>query len=659
MRASLVVALAVTALAATGCRHEPVTGGLVSPRVQPRITSRDVKRIVVDGLAFRDLDRNGSLTPYEDWRRPTEERVADLLGRMTLDEKAGLLLHPMVRGFSGPRGEILPVPAGSKPRVPEVPYLKAIPPLDDLPPDRLVRERHVRWMLLPARQEPPETTARYSNEIQAAAERTRLGIPAILSSDPRHTKAAWHSKDPVPPHISRWPYPIGLAALRDTQLVERFARIAAHEYRALGLHVALSPSADVATEPRWNRIEHTFGEDPELVGTMVEAYVRGFQGAKLSPTSVATVTKHFPGNGPMKGGYDSHNHYGKWQTYPGGRLLEHERPFSRAIGAGTAGIMPGYGIAEGFDTVGMGFSRVIVTDHLRKRLGFEGLVVTDWLHYMPWGLEEAPRDTLRQRIFDAGCDQLGDDNDTSGIVGLVRSGKVTESRIDESARRVLRIMFDLGVFESPFVDEAGASREVGRPDFVADGLRAQSESVVVLANPNHMLPLRRTATIRAPGLDASDIVERGLGATEDVQASDAVVVKVDTPYVTRKDGTSFFRVTREGSLSYIGADNEADLTTVSKLAATGKPVVVLVHMERPGILTELVELRPPVAILAHFGSSDGAILDVVTGRVAPKGRLPFDLPRSATSVEEQKEDVPFDLKEPLFRFGFGLTMDPR
>ena len=215
------------------------------------------------------------------------------------------------------------------------------------------------------------------------------------------------------------------------------------------------------------------------------------------------------------------------------------------------------------------------------------------------------------------------------------------------------------MFESPFVDEGEASREVGRPDFVAEGLRAQAESVVVLTNPNRMLPLRRTATLHAPGLDTSDVLERGLSSSVSVQGSEAIVVKLDSPYVTRKDGTSFFRVTREGSLSYIGADNESELTTVAKLAATGKPVVVLVHMERPGILTELVELRPQIAILAHFGSSDGAILDVVTGRVAPKGRLPFDIPRNAASVDDQKEDVPFDLKDPLFHFGFGLDLEAK
>jgi beta-glucosidase len=306
----------------------------------------------------------------------------------------------------------------------------------------------------------------------------------------------------------------------------------------------------------------------------------------------------------------------------------------------------------------MGFSRIIVSEHLRRHLGFTGLVVTDWLHYMPWGLEEAPRDLLRQRIFDAGCDQLGDDNETRGIVDLVTTGRLSEARIDESARRALRIMFDLGIFESPFVDEGVASREVGRPDFVADGLRAQAESVVVLTHPNRTLPLGRTLKLHAPGLDPAELVERGYVAS-DLDQSDAIVVKIDTPYVTRKDGTSFFRVTREGPLSYIGADNESDLSTVAKLATTGRRVVVLVHMERPGILTELVDIRPPITILAHFGSSDGALLDVITGRVAPKGRLPYDLPRTSTSVDAQREDVPFDLADPLFRLGYGLALEPR
>lgn len=650
--------LVVFCLALGACRPVGVTTAPVpreaSVHARPKLTTRRAPILEHDGERFRDLNKNGRLDPYEDWRLATEDRISDLISRMTLEERVGLLLHPMVRGYSGPKGEILRTPMGSPPRVPEVDYLKRIKPLDDVPPDRLVRERGIRWMLLPARQEPPEVTAHFTNEIQLAAESTRLGVPAVLSSDPRHTRASWHPPDPPRPSISRWPYASGFAALRDVALVERFAKIAAHEYRALGLHVALSPSADIGTEPRWNRIEHTFGEDPELVGAMVEAYVRGFQGATLGPESVATVSKHFPGNGPMKNGLDSHNHYGKWQVYPGDRMALHEQPFARAIAAGTTGIMPGYGIAEGVDSVGMSFSRRIVQERLRDRLHFDGLVVTDWLRFMPWGLEESSQEEIQFRILEAGCDQFGDNNDPAVVVGLVRAGRVPIARIDASTRRVLRPMFQLGLFESPFVDEEKAKVEVGRADFVAEGRRAQSESVVVLTNPGEVLPLARGARIYAPGFRREDVDPYGTFVSSPEQA-DLIVVKVDSPFSTRKDGTSFFRVTREGSLSYAGADNEPDLVRLRELVAIGKTVVVLAHLERPGILTEIVALSPPPAVLAHFGSGDEALLDTVFGRVYPKGRLPFDLPRDMRSVELQKEDVPFDLESPLFRYGYGLV----
>lgn len=623
---------------------------------QPVMGSRVVPMLERHGQRFRDLNRNGTLDPYEDWRRPVDERISDLLSQMTLEEKAGLLVHPMLRGYSGPNGEVLTTRStASTFRVPDVPYLRAVEPLDEAPPALLVTERHVRWVLLPAITEPPERTARFSNGLQELAERARLGIPMVLSSDPRHTRASWHPKDPSPPHISRWPNALGFAALRDPSEVTAFATMAAHEYRALGLHVALSPSADLATEPRWNRIESTFGEDESLVEALVFAYVRGFQGERLSASSVATMTKHFPGNGPMKGGWDSHNHYGKLQVYPGGRLADHIRPFSAAIRAGTAGIMPGYGIPDGVDTVGMGMSRTIVTERLRDGLRFDGLVVTDWLRYMPWGVESLSQREIQKKIVEAGCDQLGDNNEPKTLVSLVREGAIREARVDQSARRVLRVMFGLGLFENPYVEEATARREVGRPDFVAKGRKVQSESVVLLRNEGDHLPLAGKLRIFLENVSREDATAYGV-VVEKIEDADVAVVKIDTPYVTRKDGTSYFRISREGPLSYLGADNESELVTVKRLIASGKPVIVAVHLERPGILTELVEGPDlPRALLGHFGSSDAALLDVVFGREKPRGKLPFDLPRDAASVERQREDVPFDLERPLFSFGFGLS----
>ncbi len=656
--ARLAVGLAIGAFSLASCGSPttpPSPVGSSGSKLTPSLGARSVPLLRIGANRFKDLDRNGVLDTYEDWRRPIEDRVADLLGRMTLEEKAGLLVHPMLRGYSSPAGEVLEVRAPSTFRVPDVPYLKRIEPLEDVAPAKLVADRHVRWVLLPAIPERPEVTAHYSNGLQELAEKSRLGIPMVMSSDPRHTRASWHPKDLRPQQISRWPHALGFAALGDANQVKRFAEVAAHEYRSLGIHVALSPSADVASEPRWNRIEGTFGEDEAVVERLVAAYVSGFQGPDLGPDHVATVTKHFPGNGPMKGGFDSHNHYGKLQVYPGGRIDLHQRPFEAAIAAGTAGIMPGYGIPVGFDTVGMGYSKVIVAERLRNGLRYDGLVLTDWLRYMPWGVEDQSQEEIQKKILDAGCDQLGDNNQPKYLVSLVRKGVVSEARIDASARRVLRLMFRLGLFENPYVDEAAAGREVGRADFVSAGREVQAQSTVLLRNEQGVLPLSKHTKVYLENVDPEDAAESGTVVPR-IQDADVALVKIDTPYVTRKDGTSYFRITREGPLVYQGADNESELATVRRLVASGKPVVVFVHLERPGVLAELVGTTgAPRALLAHFGSSDAALLDVAFGRIAPRGKLPIDLPRDQESVEQQLEDVPFDLKSPLFRHGFGLS----
>jgi len=652
-RSALCLAIGALLFAACAPSSIPVHPAVLAAP-HPTLQARHVPLLTIGLNRFKDLDRNGVLDVYEDWRRPVEDRVANLLGRMTLEEKAGLLVHPRLRGYSGPAGEVLERRAPSTARVPDVPYLKRIEALDDVSPAKLVAERHVRWVLLPAISERPEVTAHYSNGLQELAEKSRLGIPMVLSSDPRHTRASWHPKDLRPVQISRWPHALGFAALGDANQVKRFAEVAAHEYRSLGIHVALSPSADVATEPRWNRIEGSFGEDEALVEQLVAAYVSGFQGPDLGPEHVATVTKHFPGNGPMKGGFDSHNHYGKLQVYPGGRFDLHQRPFVAAIAAGTAGIMPGYGIPVGFDTVGMAYSKVIVADRLRKGLGYDGLVLTDWLRYMPWGVEDQSQEEIQHKILDAGCDQLGDNNQPKYLVALVRKGAVSEARIDASARRVLRLMFRLGLFENPYVDEAVAGREVGRSDFVSAGRAIQAQSTVLLRNEHDFLPLPKKAKMYLENVDPEEAAQYGT-VVHAIGDADVALVKIDTPYVTRKDDTSYFRITREGPLVYRGADNESELVAVQRLVASGKPVVVFVHLERPGVLTELVGTNAPRALLAHFGSSDAALLDIAFGRMVPRGKLPVDLPRDQESVEEQLEDVPFDLKDPLFRHGFGLA----
>ena len=216
--------------------------------------------------------------------------------------------------------------------------------------------------------------------MQRLAEATRLGIPVTISSDPRHAFDENPATSWAAGAFSQWPEPIGLAATRDEELVRGFGEIARQEYRAVGIHVALHPMADVATEPRWARIAGTFGEDFELAGRMTAAYIRGFQGDELGPGSVACMTKHFPGGGPQADGEDPHFPYGKDQVYPGGRFEDHLRPFESAFAAGTAQVMPYYGRPVGTDLepVGFGFNHDVITGLLRGRYGFDGVVCTDW-----------------------------------------------------------------------------------------------------------------------------------------------------------------------------------------------------------------------------------------------------------------------------------------
>jgi len=298
--------------------------------------------------------------------------------------------------------------------------------------------------------------------------------------------------------------------------VRRFGEIARQEYRAVGIHVELHPMADVATEPRWARISGTFGEDFELVGRLTAAYIRGFQGDELGPASVACMTKHFPGGGPQAEGEDPHFPYGKDQVYPGGRFEDHLRPFESAFAAGTAQVMPYYGRPVGTDLepVGFGFNQGVITGLLRGRFGFDGVVCTDWALVsdlpMPdgsvweakaWGVEELDPAERLIKIIEAGCDQLGGETLPELLVEVVQAGRISESRIDESARRILRDKFRLGLFDDPYVDPDVAAKTCGSDAFRAAGSDAQRRAMVLLANDG-LLPLEPGKRLYVDGLDA-------------------------------------------------------------------------------------------------------------------------------------------------------------
>ncbi len=501
-------------------------------------------------------------------------------------------------------------------------------------------------------------------------------MPVTVSTDPRHAFIENAGVSFAAGSFSQWPEPLGLAALRDVDAVRRFADIARQEYLAVGIRQALHPSLDLATEPRWARQAGTFGQDAELVGDLGVAYLEGFQrSGALGPDAVACVTKHFPGGGPQQDGEDAHFPYGREQVYGGGRFADHLAPFPRAVAAGTAAIMPYYGMPVGLEIdgepveeVGFGYNRQVVTGLLRETLGYDGVVLTDWelvndnhvgdqvLPARAWGVEDLDPAGRMELLLAAGADQFGGEECVEVLLDLVRSGRVTEARVDASARRLLLVKFRLGLFDDPFVDEDAAVDVVGREEFRRAGFEAQARSVTVLRNEarSHdaatVLPLVRGTRVFAEGVEAAVLEAAGLVVASGPGDADVALVRLTSPFEPRDDLflEAWFH---QGSLDF-----PPGLVSRLQRVAAQCPLVVDVALDRPAVLTPLVPAC--TAITASYGTSDAALLAALTGEVPPVGRLPFDVPVSMEAVRRHPEDVPGFGDDALFRFGDGLDLPP-
>lgn len=599
-----------------------------------------------DRSAYRDLNKNGRLDPYEDPSRPIDERVDDLLGQMTLEEKAGLMFHTIAA--VNPDGSLDP-PSNSFFRGQAIATSVT---------EQLMNHFNVHAL--------PETrlAIEWHNHLQTLAESTRLGIPISISSDPRHAFSNNEATNLRAGSFSQWPEPIGLAAIGDPALVEQFGDIARQEYLAVGIRVALHPMADLATEPRWARINGTFGEDAELSARLTAAYIRGFQGPTLGPQSVACMTKHFPGGGPQKDGEDPHFEYGREQIYPGDNFDYHLIPFQAAFDAGTAQIMPYYGMPIGLELepVGFSFSREVVTDLLRGTYGFDGVVCTDWglltdatigdrvMAARAWGVEHLTREQRAKKALDAGIDQFGGEACPEVIIGLVRGGQISEARIDESARRILRDKFRLGLFDNPYLDPDRSIGVVGSEHFRAAGANAQRRSIVLLkngeANGSKTLPLQGRPKLYVENV-ALEVAESYGQVVDSIEDAELAVLRLSAPYEPR-DGSFLERMFHAGRLDFPEEERARILGILERV-----PTVVALYLDRPAVIPEIA--AQSAALLADFGASDAAVLDVIFGRFAPEGKLPFEMPSSVEAVLQQKSDVPYDSEHPLFRFGHGLS----
>jgi len=679
-----------------------------------------VSILKVDGLAFKDLNRNGRLDIYEDWRQSAQKRAADLASQMSLEQICGLMMYSSAQTVNS--AELTPKHK------------------------RLLEKDNIRHMLIAAVSD-PATAAAWSNAVQAFCEAAPLGIPSNNSTDPRnYTNGTANMNNYKPEHdgefnpaegsdISKWPREMGLAATFDMDIIRSHGEIVSTEYRALGITTALSPQADMASEPRWRRFYGTFGEDPYLNRDIVRTYCEAFQNTKGSKNgwgmnSVNCMVKHWPGGGTGEAGRDAHFCLGKYAVFPGGRLDLSLKPFTEGAfklpgkTAQASAVMPYYTISYGQDpsgeNVANGFSHYIIQTLLRDKCRYEGVVCTDWgivndyekpwqHDGKPWGVETLSPAEKRLKCFEAGVDQLGGakDNEISmeayGLWEKKYGAKSARERFELSARRLLVNIFNVGVFENPYVSPEEAARIVGSKDFVAAGYDTQLKSVIMLKNAGGVLPLKNPAGKRLKvyeplrhvpaGLThwqktteeydeypfSKDLLARYFDVVETPEEADFALVSIKSPvghwgYIQPNEeypnghyqpislqwGPYTAEFAREKSLaggdpkeesanrSYKGftetSSNVDDMYLVqnTRKLMGNKPVVTFVATERPFVPSE-IEPASDVLLMA-FGVSNNAVLDIISGVAEPSALLPCQMPADMKTVEEQYEDVPRDMR---------------
>ena len=683
------VALLLSGCTDSDLRAESATA---TSHAQPQLEARSKLLIQTEGYTFRDLNGNSIVDPYEDWRLPISERVSDLVARMTLSEKAGMML-------------IQTLNADSKGSLPD----KA---------EKFVKQEHMTRFIFrnpvvpnpdpsaPAgrsgAQITPFEAATYTNAIQELAESTRLGIPALFKSNARN-----HYEQDARPGInlsagsfSTWPKEAGLAATRDQDLIREFADIMRQEWVAIGLRGMYGYMADLSTEPRWYRVHETFTEDADLAADIITTLVTTLQGEALSNESVALTIKHFPGGGPQAGGGDPHYHFGRNQSYDAGQFDAHLKPFIAAIEAGTSSIMAYYGIPVGQDyqpnDVGMAFSKGIVTGLLRETLGFKGYVNSDTGIIGPvganraWGLEDKSIEELLSLAIHSGTDVLSGFDDHSQILSLVESGLLSEERVNLSVARLLKEQFELGLFENPYVDPNAATQLVGNSEFQAKADLAQRKAIVLLKNENDLLPIKATGkpthlfTLGVdPSIGSRDSIVIESGETNPEAAANAdyalIRVTVTNPVtdlshmpmeplpVPGLQPATIFGGAAPDELDFLAFSQMADtkswvvtpsLEQIQKtIDAVGADKTILaVYFRQPYVMDEASGFAKVGAQIALFGSDDNALLDVVTGRFNPSGKLPFALANSAEAILRQAPDAPgYAPEDTLYPFGHGLS----
>lgn len=704
-----------------------------------------------EGLKFKDLNKNGQLDKYEDWRLPVDERAKDLASKMSVEQIAGLMLYSSHQSIPAAAGGFGAGTYGGKP------IHESGMPTSSLSDQqkKFLTEDNLRHVLI-TRVESPEIAAQWNNYAQELVEGLGLGIPANNSSDPRHGPVASTEYNAGSGgSISMWPESLGLAATFDPSLVERFGEVASIEYRALGLATALSPQIDLGTEPRWNRLKGTFGEDSRLSADMARAYVDGFQSSKGEHEigmgwgfhSVNTMVKHWPSGGPEEGGRDGHFAYGKFAVYPGNNFEEHLIPFTEGAfklngkTKSATAVMPYYTISYDQDTkyqenTANVYNKYIITDLLREKYGYEGVICTDWgvtgnegpqpeiFMGKPWGMEDKTIEERHYKVLMAGADQFGGNNDIKPVLAAYQMGVLEHgetwmrARFEQSAVRLLRNIFQPGLFENPYLDPQETKNIVGNASFMKEGYDAQLKSIVLLKNKDNVLPLNEKSKVYIPkkfipsttnwwGVKSEEkwvdainleIAKKYFDLVESPDEADFALVFVSNPEsgtgydpedrekggngyvpISLQYGTYKAEYAREKSIAAgdpviapevtnrtyknksITAANlkELEIILETKKAMGEKPVITIISTGNPMVFSEFE--NSVNSVLLHFGVQDQAILDILSGRTEPSALLPIQMPANMKTVEEQFEDVAHDMEchidemGNVYDFAFGMN----
>ena len=646
---------------------------------QPELGSRTAPIITKGGYSFKDLNKNGKLDRYEDWRLSPEERAKDLLGKMDIDEKIGFMIISQINmGSSAPQGGD-PRGGGRGTVTSDLNEqdvvtnrnmftgLASEESINVSGTTKGIKERHLRHFILRANA-PARIMAEWANNVQAVAEDTRLGIPAIFASNPRNHVAVDNSMglNVGNSFFTQWPGTLGLAAADDPDLILEFAKSAAAEWVACGIRKGYMYQLDLSTEPRWSRIEGTFGEDADRVAVIATQLVKGFQGEEMGPHSVALTMKHFPGGGPEMKGWDSHYDFGKNLVYPGGNFDYHIKPFKAAVDAGVSGIMPYYARPHEteYEEVGSAYNYGLLTELLRNKLGFKGLVNSDTgpINNMPWGVEDLNYQERYAKAVAAGTDLFSGGADIKNLKATYDAGMITDEQINTSVTRLLIEKFRMGLFENPYVDPDKAEKTANCPEFRALAETAFRKSIVLMKNDGKVLPLKSGTKVYFERMDASargthtPVKPEGNWGVEFVdkpEKADAVVL-----WLFPGAGGGGFLGGGGGAapISNLLSANSMDVKYINSIAAK-KPTTVIVNCSKPWVLNELSPAASK-SWIATFGTTLPAVLDVLTGKFNPTGKMPFAIPSSQEAIENNKEDLPSTMEAEgyaMIPLGSGLS----